>query len=165
MRSKLNPERFVRRIFVVDEAELIRRIPSARFDRLRKYDSATSFPEFAGQAVQFAVIDIGWHRGWPTEIYSHDNELLYFDRYGRLDLKREAERQRLGDRIMDAIHRSTKRRPFVGLSHPANRRYAELFTWKPPEALRAEIQRLALVPPSAATRSRPGKRRKPSSRT
>src|SRR6266542_4311754 len=149
-----NPERFVRRVFVVNEAGTVRRISPARYKRLRRFDLGTSFPEFAGKAVRVAVIDVGWYRGRPTEIYCRDCELVYFDRLGRLDGKREAERERLVDRLVRAASARFARGNTEAFDHPAKKTLIERYLWEPDTRLDQQLRRLALL------RGRPQRARK-----
>jgi hypothetical protein len=145
MKQRIRLSRFVRRIFVLEDDGSIRRIPAASFERLQRHVPEAAFAEYANRAVRSAVLDVELVRGRPTEIYACDYGLLYFDRHGRLDRVREAEYKRLGDRILRALARSTERRPFAGLDHPACKRMTKVFCWTPPVQIDAEIRRLALA--------------------
>lgn len=138
--------RFSRRVFFVEDDGTIRRISSAAYERLLRHDPATVFPKVPGRAVRCAFGDVEIIDWRPTEIYSTDFVLVYFDSTGALDRKREAARKRLVDQIIRAADRSSEKRPFAGRNHPACKRMEAEFQWRPSEEMEAMISQLFLTP-------------------
>lgn len=148
--------RFSRRVFVIDDHGAIRRIPSAKYERLYHRDAAAVFPEYAGQIVRCAVGDVEIIDGRPTEIMALDYILLHFDGSGALDRNKEAKRERLADQIIRAMARATDRHPFAGLDHPACKRFSAEFGWMPTAETAAALSQLALTSSSTGYAARRG---------
>lgn len=74
---------FGHRVFLVYEQDVLRRVPSAKFERM--YNGQESLPEYAGQRVRCADVMVelenraltGWYREWYY--------LLPFDTAGKVD--------------------------------------------------------------------------------
>ena len=138
---------FGHRVFLVDEQDVLRRVPSAKLERM--YNGQESLPEFAGQRVRCADVMVelenrvltGWYREWYY--------LLPFDSTGKVDrdesmrgavLAMEANPLFLGPSGDDAERSNV----VSARGRFAKVQLAHQFRWEPGHRLRQQILDLAL---------------------
>jgi hypothetical protein len=89
------------RVFVVD-GDSVSRISQARFDRL--YRGTCDFPEYAGQAKQFAMVTYEHQHRRPERIIRVDCEVLQFGGRGELDKEHKERNDQLQVSLTDRAH-------------------------------------------------------------
>ena len=75
------------RIFLVDEADKIIRIPATRFDRIRDRDPKESFPQYKNSRIRYAMVILELENRKPISIARIDYGYLAFGSEGRVDQK------------------------------------------------------------------------------
>jgi len=67
------------RIFVVDENDIIIRIPATRFDRIRNRDPKESLPQYKNSRLRYAMVILELENRKPISVVRIDYGYLAFD--------------------------------------------------------------------------------------
>lgn len=128
------------RIFLIDEADKIIRIPATRFDRIRDRDPKESFPQYKNSRIRYAMVILELENRKPISIARIDYGYLAFDSEGRVDQKFLDAENLTAVSMIPPI-------PFPGESpnivHAGNKfaekRFKNEFTWLPTSELEQTI--------------------------
>ena len=83
------------RVFLIDDADNVRRFPYARLDRLMSCESDETLPEFANRRVRCAIVFLETLDRQAENVRNLDFLILEFDKHGRVD--RKVQEQELHD--------------------------------------------------------------------
>jgi hypothetical protein len=128
------------RVFVIDDDGSLKRIPMARYERLRRHEPEGRFPEYAGRRVRCAMVLLQVAGRVPLSIERIDYYLLPFDDGGFIDTTEEEKEARLAVEILPAIGYEERSGQVINARRQfAKRRYEHEFKWRPTPAIQAAI--------------------------
>lgn len=136
------------RIFLIEDGDRLRRIPYARFDRLlNRPRDADSFPEYAGQRIQYAMVILELENRKPSSISYIDCGFLLFDQSGQIDQDDWLSQKRLGVATVVVPAIDEKSGSLVDLSpHFARQQLKRLYRWELTSAIEAAINEAIFGP-------------------
>jgi hypothetical protein len=126
------------RIFFVNDNDSLRRVPLAKFERLRKGEEC--FPEYAGQRIRyvFAVLEVENRK--PIGIYKIQYPYLPFDSKGRIDAAEREKAAMLAVNMVPPLPSEQEKDGVIEAQHKfAKKRYDELYSWTPKPKIEAAI--------------------------
>ncbi len=128
------------RVFFVDDDGSLKRIPMARYERLRRHEPKSRFPEYARRRVRCAMVLLKVAGRVPLAIERIDYYLLPFDDEGFIDTTEQEKEARLAVEILPSIGQEEKSEQVIDArSQFARRRYEHEFKWKPTPETQAAI--------------------------
>jgi len=120
------------RIFLIDEADKIIRIPATRFDRIRDRDPKESFPQYKNSRIRYAMVILELENRKPISIARIDYGYLAFDSEGKVDQKFLDTEGQVAISMMPSIPLSGEPKNIVHASDRfAQKRFKDEFTWTP----------------------------------
>ena len=143
------------KVFFVLADDGLKQIPFSRFERLTSgCEPMVRLPEFADQAVRYALVVLRFEERKPKQVRRVDYGILKFDGYGAVDLDHEAKAGRLMIQGFSPLkpppsfwaELGIPQIPNVIEARPvfARRRYRLNHTWEPGAELEHEILSAAL---------------------
>lgn len=133
------------RVFLVEEDNSIKRIPTAKFDRLWQQESNDQWQPYANKSIRYAKVVLDLTNRKPHSILHVDYGYLVFDSEGKLDQKIIDEEKRIVADIVPQIHNEGNSSNVIySKDEFAKRRHKNRFTWKPDSKIEIEIYDLAL---------------------
>ena len=128
------------RIFLIDENDIIIRIPATRFDRIRNRDPKESLPQYKNSRLRYAMVILELENRKPISVVRIDYGYLAFDSEGRVDQKfLNAE----GQVAMSMLSFGSFNEEPLGVVHAghkfAEKRFKNEFTWLPSPELEQTI--------------------------
>lgn len=128
------------RVFFVGDDGRLKRIPVARYERLRRHEPDGPFPEYAGRRVRCAMVLLRVAGRVPLAIERIDYYWLPFDDEGFIDTSEQEKEARLAVEILPAIADKDRSDQVIDArSQFARRRYEHEFKWKPTPETQAAI--------------------------
>jgi len=128
------------RIFIVNDSDILKRMPFKRYHRLFRRDPEERFEEYAGKRIRYVLVVLELKSRKPVEILRIQYSYLSFDPEGRL---REDEREKAARLSMDMIE------PIQSEQEPnhvidarykfAKKRFDSKYRWEPSPELEAAI--------------------------
>ena len=120
------------RIFLINEADKITRIPATRFDRIRDRDSKESLPQYKNSCIRYAMVILELENRQPISIARIDYGYLVFDSEGRVDQKFLDTEGQVAISMMPSIPLPGEPENIVHASDRfAQKRFKAEFTWTP----------------------------------
>lgn len=133
------------RVFLVEEDNSIKMIPTAKFDRLWQLESNDQWLPYANKSIRYAKVVLNLTDRKPLSILHVDYGYLVFDSEGKLDQKTLDEEKRIfADIIPPTLNEGNSSNVIYSKGEFAKRRYKNRFTWKPDSKIEIEIYDLAL---------------------
>ncbi|HID30469.1 MAG TPA: hypothetical protein EYP19_10765 [Desulfobacterales bacterium] len=128
------------RIFVVDDDDLIKRIPLTRYERLFRYDPKERFPEYAGKRVRYAEVAVELVQRKPVEILRMLYFIMSFDSEGRIDASEHEKETRLAMELLPPFGADGQPSQVIEAQHRfAKKRYDNEYRWTPSPEIEAAI--------------------------
>jgi len=128
------------RIFAIDEADKITRIPATRFDRIRDRDPKESLPQYKNSRIRYAMVILELENRQPISIARIDYGYLVFDSEGRVDQKFLDTEGQVAISMMPSIPLPGEPKNIVHASDRfAQKRFKDEFTWTPSFELEQEL--------------------------
>ena len=128
------------RIFLINEADKITRIPATRFDRIRDRDSKESLPQYKNSRIRYAMVILELENRQPISIARIDYGYLVFDSEGRVHQKFLDTEGQVAISMMPSIPLPGKPENIVHASDRfAQKRFKDEFTWTPSFELEQEL--------------------------
>ncbi len=135
------------RFFVVDPAEVIRRVPAAKLERLHSGDGSESWPEFSNAWACFAQVVMATEHRIPSRVVDTLYYRLRFGADGTLDRASLDEYMRLGI-ASTAMGLALDPSTLNGRPHFAQKKLRDRFHWNPTPSQERSINKLALAKPA-----------------
>jgi len=133
------------RIFLLDEADKIIRIPATRFDRIRDRDPKELFPQYKNSRIRYAMVILELENRKPILIARIDYGYLAFDSEGLVDQKFLDTEGQVAISMMPSIPLAGEPANVVHASDKfAQKRFENEFTWTPSFEVEQAIIRKAL---------------------
>lgn len=128
------------RIFLIDEADKIIRIATARFDRLRDRDPKESLAQYKNSRIRYAMVILELENRKPISIVRVDYGYLALDFEGRVDKKFLDTESMTAVSMIPPIPLPGESPNIVRASDKfAERRFKNEFTWSPTPELEQSI--------------------------
>ena len=128
------------RIFLIDEADKITRIPATRFDRIRDRDPKESLPQYKNSRIRYAMVILELENRQPISTARIDYGYLVFDSEGRVDQKFLDTEGQVAISMMPSIPLPGEPKNIVHASDRfAQKRFKDEFTWTPSFELEQEL--------------------------
>jgi hypothetical protein len=128
------------RIFLIDEADKIIRVPATRFDRLRDRDPKESLPQYKNSRIRYAMVILELENRKPISIVRIDYGYLAFDSEGRVDQKFLDAEGLTAVSMIPSIAFHGEPAGVVHAGHKfAEKRFKHEFTWSPSSELEQSI--------------------------
>ena len=128
------------RIFLIDEADKITRIPATRFDRIRDRDPKESLPQYKNSRIRYAMVILELENRQPISTARIDYGYLVFDSEGRVDQKFLDTEGQVAISMMPSIPLPGEPENIVHASDRfAQKRFKDEFTWIPSFELEQEL--------------------------
>jgi hypothetical protein len=123
------------RIFLVNDDDSLCRIPTARYERLVRFEPQERLPEYAGKRVRCVFVALDVLGRTPLSIRHLEHFMLSFDRDGRIDTNEWDRESKLAREMIGAIigesltGESPSAKVIDGRGRFASRRYFHEFKW------------------------------------
>ena len=131
---------FCFRIFLIDEADKIIRIATARFDRLRDRDPKESLAQYKNSRIRYAMVILELENRKPISIVRVDYGYLALDFEGRVDKKFLDTESMTAVSMIPPIPLPGESPNIVRARDKfAERRFKNEFTWSPTPELEQSI--------------------------
>ena len=128
------------RIFIVNDADTLKRMPMKRYHRLFKRQPEERFLEYAGNRIRYVLVVLESKNRKPVEILKIQYSYLAFDQKGRL---REDERERAARLSMEMIkplpHEEESNHVIDAGYKFAKKRFDREFRWEPSSEIETAI--------------------------
>lgn len=128
------------RIFLIGDDDSLKRLPMARYERLRRREPGERLLQYIGKTVRCAMVILEVADRKPIDINRIDYFMLSFDDEGRLDPNQLEKQARLAIESLPSLTGKDPTRHVIDArSHFARKRYEQEFKWKPTPELQAAI--------------------------
>ncbi len=120
------------RVFLVKEDNSIKKIPTAKFDRLWDPENNERWLPYASQRIRYAKVVLDFKKRKPESILHVDYGYLVFDSEGKLDQKSIDDEMRLAANLLPPVSNEFCS-PNVIHSEDrfAKKKYKNLYSWEP----------------------------------
>lgn len=120
------------RIFLIDEADKIIRIPATRFDRIRDRDLKESLPQYKNSRIRYAMVILDIENRKPISMARINYGYMVFDSKGRVDQKFLDAEGQVAVGMMPPIPLPGEPANVVHASDKfAQKRFKDEFVWTP----------------------------------
>ena len=128
------------RVFIVEDDDTLKRLPLARFERLRKRDPAERLSEYAGKRVRYALVIVDLLDRRPIAILKDEFGFLDFDDEGRLKKDEHEKKESLAFDMLTPLFADQTNRRVIDARHKfAKKRYFDKYSWTPSDKIIAGI--------------------------
>ena len=128
------------RIFLVNDDDTLKRLPLAKYERLRRGDPAECLPQYADRRVRYALVAVEIENRKPVGINRIQYSYLPLDSEGRIDAVERERGARLAMEMLPPIRSEEKSQQVIDAQHKfAKKKYHAQFIWEPSPKLEASI--------------------------
>lgn len=128
------------RIFIVEDDDTIKRIPLARYERLRKRDPDERLLEYSGKRVRYVLIIVDLINRRPIEILRDEFGFFDFDDGGQLKAAEQDKEERLAFDMLAPLFADQTNSRVIDARHKfAKKRYFDKYSWTPTDKIIAGI--------------------------
>ena len=133
------------RVFIIDEEDQLKQIPTTRFDRIRDRDPKESLPQYKNSRIRYAMVILGLENRKPVSILRIYYNYLVIDSEGLVDQKFLDTEGQVAISMMPSIPLPGEPANVVHASDKfAQKRFENEFTWTPSFEVEQAIIRKAL---------------------
>jgi hypothetical protein len=119
------------RIFIVNEDDSLKRLPLAKFERLRRGDPKEHLSEYAGKRMRYALVFLEMENRKPIGINLIQYAYLSIDAKGRIDAAERERGARLALEMLPPIPSENIDQDVIDAQHRfAKKQYDHQFTWE-----------------------------------
>jgi hypothetical protein len=128
------------RIFIVNDDDSLKRLPLAKFERLRRGDPKEHLSEHAGKRMRYALVALEMENRKPIGINLIQYSYLTIDSKGRIDAAERERGARLALEMLPPISSENIDQNIIDAQHRfAKKQYDHQFTWEPSPEIEAAI--------------------------
>ena len=128
------------RVFIIDEEDQLKRIPTTRFDRIRDRDPKESLSEYKNSRIRYAEVILELENRKPISIARIVHGYLQFDSEGKVDKEYLNTEGQVAISMMPSIPLPGEPENVINASDRfAQKRFKDEFTWTPSFELEQEI--------------------------
>ena len=128
------------RIFIVNDDDSLKRLPLAKFERLRRGDPKEHLSEYAGKRMRYALVVLEMENRQPIGINLIQYSYLTIDSKGRIDAAERERGARLALEMLPPISSENIDQNIIDAQHRfAKKQYDHQFTWEPSPEIEAAI--------------------------
>ncbi len=128
------------RIFIVNNDDSVKRLPLAKFERLRRGDPKECLPLYSGKRIRYALIALEMENRKSIGINRIQYSYLPIDSEGKIDAKEREKGARLALEMLPPISSEKKSWPVIDAQHKfAKKRYESQYKWAPTQEIDAAI--------------------------
>jgi hypothetical protein len=128
------------RIFIVNDADTLKRMPLKRYHKLFRRDPEERFPEYASKRIRYVLVVLELENRKPVEILRIQYAYLAFDPEGRLREDERKKKARLSMYMLKPMQSEQEPNHVIDARYKfAKKRFDREYRWDPSPQIEAAI--------------------------
>jgi hypothetical protein len=128
-------------IFIVNNDDLIQRLPLKRYERLIDRDPNERFPQCAGKRVRYVEVALELEQRKPVRVLRLLYLILPIDSEGQVDAAEQEKERRLGVEMMPPIPDRGSKQVIEAGYRFAKRRFDNEYRWEPTQKMELAVMK------------------------